>query len=154
MGSRPRASQWPCTINSDFRMVLWMMKGPVSLGSCAGIQVQPDRACALAPLAAFRPSPSDTAVGGAAHQVRGFRALLDGKHGAEGVPLNKEASEGARDGPKGAHPMNCHLEPKAHASVGALCHTDCTRLSRLGRVGSRVSRAAGQVPASGPSDER
>ena len=69
-------------------------------------------------------SNTDTAVGGAAQQFGGFRALHDGKHGAEGVTLNKDASEGARDGPKGAHPINwARLWPLttvlAHGSVDA-----------------------------------
>ena len=67
---------------------------------------------------------SNGAVGGAAQQFGGFRALHDGKHGAEGVTLNKDASEGARDGPKGAHPINwARLWPLttvlAHGSVDA-----------------------------------
>ena len=101
-----------------------MRRKPAPLGLCAGNQAQPNSACALAPLTAFRPSPSDTAVGGAAQQFGGFRALHDGKHGAEGVTLNKDASEGARDGPKGAHPINwARLWPLttvlAHGSVDA-----------------------------------
>ena len=41
---------------SDFGMVVWMMKGPVSLGSCAGEKVLPIQTNALAPLATFHRS--------------------------------------------------------------------------------------------------
>ena len=114
MGSRPRASQWPCTINSDFGMVLWMMKGPVSLGSCAGGKVLPNQTKALTPLATSFHRSSGGGVDQAGPAVGGKRAHPETSESAGLEPQCKGAVKRGGAEPKVTLPNKCIEAMRPH----------------------------------------
>ena len=85
----------------DFGMVVWMMKGPVSLGSCAGEKVLPIQTNALAPLTTF-----DRSSGGGVDQagpVGGRKRAYPGNSKSAGLePQRKGAVERGGAEPIGA----------------------------------------------------
>ena len=97
----------------DFGMVVWMMKGPVSLGSCAGEKVLPIQTNALAPLATFHRS-SGGGVDEAGPVVGGKRAHPETSKSAGLEPQRKGAVKRGGAEPKVTLPNKCIEAMRPH----------------------------------------